>query len=281
MSSATADSARAEAAVAPSRRGGGGALACLIIGGVIKSLAGLSAPGFDEQALKRGVSSLRHPLARALVVLTLTTGLVDAVSYLALGHVFTANMTGNVVLLGFGVAGSGGLPVVAPLVSLAAFVLGAGAAGRIIQRFGERHPALVAAGLGLEVSLLAIAAILAAALTIRANHASGDVLIALMAFAMGARSAVVQRIGVPGMPTTVVTMTLAGLTSSLAHTRRLDDDSVRLIAAVLAMFLGALIGALLLKVNLYLPLVAAAGLATLTGLAYLPIAQRLGRAPDR
>ena len=53
---------------------------------------------------------MRHPLARALLVLTFTTGLVDAVSYLALGRVFTANMTGNVVLLGFGIAGSGGLP---------------------------------------------------------------------------------------------------------------------------------------------------------------------------
>ena len=50
--------------------------------------------------------------------------MVDAVSYLGIGHVFTANMTGNVVLLGFGIAGSGGLPVVAPLISLAAFLIG-------------------------------------------------------------------------------------------------------------------------------------------------------------
>ena len=50
--------------------------------------------------------SIRHPLARALLVLTFSTGLVDAVSYLGLGRVFTANMTGNIVLLGFGIAGS-------------------------------------------------------------------------------------------------------------------------------------------------------------------------------
>src|SRR4030081_1441319 len=73
--------------------------------------------------------SIQHPLARALLVLTFTTGLVDAVSYLGLGRVFTANMTGNVVFLGFGIAGSGGLPVVAPLVSLGAFLLGAGGGG--------------------------------------------------------------------------------------------------------------------------------------------------------
>ena len=53
-----------------------------------------------------------------LLALTFTTGIVDAASYLGLGRVFTANMTGNVVLLGFGIAGSAGLPVVAPMVSL-------------------------------------------------------------------------------------------------------------------------------------------------------------------
>ena len=78
---------------------------------------------FDQGALGRAARSIRHPLARALLVLTFTTGLVDAVSYLGLGRVFTANMTGNIVFLGFGIAGSGGLPVVAPLVSLGAFLV--------------------------------------------------------------------------------------------------------------------------------------------------------------
>src|SRR6516225_5702427 len=94
-----------------------------------------SVPRFDPAAFKRGAVSVRHPLTRALLALTFTTGLVDAVSYLALGRVFTANMTGNVVLLGFGIAGSGGLPVVAPLVSLGAFLIGAGARG---ARTGDR-----------------------------------------------------------------------------------------------------------------------------------------------
>src|SRR6059036_4003681 len=90
-----------------------------------------SVPRFDEEALKRGVASVRHPLTRALLVLTFTTGLVDAVSYLGLGRVFAANMTGNVVLLGFGIAGNGDLPVVGPVVSLASFVVGSGAGGAL------------------------------------------------------------------------------------------------------------------------------------------------------
>src|ERR1700755_1013792 len=72
----------------------------------------------------------------ALLALTFTTGLVDAVSFLGLGRVFTANMTGNVVLLGFGLAGVGGLPVLAPLASLAAFATGAAGAGRVLRRVG-------------------------------------------------------------------------------------------------------------------------------------------------
>src|ERR1700729_901598 len=63
-------------------------------------------------------------LPPVLLALTLTTGLIDAASYLGLGHVFTANMTGNIVLLGFGLAHAGGLPVLAPAISLAAFLIG-------------------------------------------------------------------------------------------------------------------------------------------------------------
>ena len=77
-----------------------------------------------------GAVSLRHPLVRALSALAFTTGIVDASSFLGLGQTFTANQTGNIVLLAAGIAGSGNLPVVAPLVSLGAFVVGAGFAVR-------------------------------------------------------------------------------------------------------------------------------------------------------
>ena len=65
----------------------------------------------------------RHgPLVPMLIVLTLLTGVVDAVSYLELGHVFVANMTGNVVFLGFAIAGAPGLSVASSLIALAAFL---------------------------------------------------------------------------------------------------------------------------------------------------------------
>src|SRR3954453_10675696 len=139
---------------------------------------------FDREALARAARSIQHPLARALLVLTFTTGLVDAVSYLGLGNVFTANMTGNIVFLGFGIAGSGGLPVVAPLISLGAFLFGAACGGVLADRLGERHAQHIARALAIEVSLIGAAAILAAAVDIHPNAFSGDLTIALLALAM-------------------------------------------------------------------------------------------------
>src|SRR3954454_21171582 len=153
-------------------------------------------------------------LVRALLALTFTTGLVDAVSYLGLGRVFTANMTGNIVLLGFGVAGAGGLPVLAPLISLGAFVVGAAAGGVLAKRMGDRHATHVARALALEVSLIGIAAIVAAVVDVQPSAASGDVLIVLLALAMGVRNATVRKIGVGGLTTTVLTLTLTGLARS-------------------------------------------------------------------
>jgi uncharacterized membrane protein YoaK (UPF0700 family) len=236
-------------------------------------------PRFDEEALKRGVASVSHPLTRALLVLTFTTGLIDAVSYLALGRVFTANMTGNVVLLGFGIAGSGGLPVIAPIISLAGFVLGSVAGGAIVKRTSDRHPALVARALGIEASLIAVAAVLTAATTIRPGNAAADVVVVLLAGAMGVRNAAVRRIGVPDMTTTVLTMTLTGLSADSRAAGGSGAGSIRRLTAVLAMLAGALIGALLLKTRAFVPLALAAGLALGTLLVYLPAARRLGR-PD-
>lgn len=232
---------------------------------------------FDEAALRRDAASVRHPLTRALLVLTFTTGLVDAAAYLGLGRVFTANMTGNIVLLGFGIAGSGGLPVVAPIVSLISFLVGAGAGGVLVRQLADRHSALVARALAAEASLLGAAAILAAVASVHPGDLAAYALIVLMALPMGVRNAVVRRIGVPDMTTTVLTLTLTGLSADSAAVGRPGKGSIRRLAAVFAMLAGAVAGALLLKVALFVPLAVAAGLAIATWLAYVPGAARLGR----
>jgi uncharacterized membrane protein YoaK (UPF0700 family) len=231
-------------------------------------------PRIDEEAFKRAARSVRHPLARALLVLTFTTGLVDAVSYLGLGHVFTANMTGNIVLLGFGIAGGYGLPVLAPIVSLAAFLVGAGAGGVLAQALSGRHARHIASALGIEVFVVGVAAIVAAAGTVRPGTVAAGVVIALLALGMGVRNATVRRIGIPDLTTTVLTMTLTGLAADSRLVGNSGAGTVRRLAAVAAMLAGALAGALLLKASLALPLFAAAGLALATWLVYVPAARR-------
>jgi uncharacterized membrane protein YoaK (UPF0700 family) len=222
----------------------------------------------------RAARSIRHPLARALLVLTFTTGLVDAVSYLGLGRVFTANMTGNIVLLGFGIAGSEGLPVVAPLVSLGAFLAGSAVGGVLAVRTAERHAQHIAHALGIEIGLVLAAAITAAAADVRPSSFAGDAVIALLALAMGVRNATVRRLAVPDLTTTVLTMTLTGLAADAPFAGGAGQGSVRRISAVLAMLCGAVAGGLLLEISLVPPLLAAEALALLVALVYVPVARR-------
>jgi uncharacterized membrane protein YoaK (UPF0700 family) len=214
---------------------------------------------------------VRHPLSVALLTLTFTTGLIDATSYLGLGHVFTANMTGNIVLLGFGIAGTGGLPVISPLVSMMAFLVGAGAGGLLAARTADRHRLHFGSALVIEVLLTATAAVLVVAVDVRPNALSGDLIVALLALAMGVRNATVRRIAVPDLTTTVLTLTLTGLAADSRLAGGAGAGTTRRTSAVTAMLAGAIAGALLLKADIVLPLAAAAGAALITAIAYLGV----------
>jgi uncharacterized membrane protein YoaK (UPF0700 family) len=218
--------------------------------------------------------TLRHPLVLTLLGLTFTTGLIDAASYLGLGHVFTANMTGNIVLLGFGIAGYAGLPVLSPVVSLVAFLVGAVAGGLLSAKTFERHALHVGSALAIECSLLALAAILAAATSAQPNTFAGDVLVAVLAFAMGLRNAAVRKLAVPDLSTTVLTMTLTGLAADSRLAEGSGRGTTRRVGAVAAMLAGAIAGALLLKTELWLPLAVASMLALLAWVGYVPRAPR-------
>jgi uncharacterized membrane protein YoaK (UPF0700 family) len=213
-------------------------------------------------------TSLRHPLALTLLSLTFSTGVVDAVSYLGLGHVFTANMTGNVVLLGFGLAGAGHLPVLAPIVSLAAFLVGAAVAGRIAAHLKKADGPPLTLALVLETALVAAAAVLAAALKINPGTAAGCLTIALMALAMGIRNATIRKIALPDLTTTVLTMTLTGLASESPLGGGDGAGTARRLAASGALLVGALAGGLLTKVSLTAALAVAAGSVAVSAVAY-------------
>lgn len=223
----------------------------------------------SNAARAQQVTSLRALVPRVLLVLTVTTGIIDAVSYLGLGRVFSANMTGNVVLLGFGIAGTGGLPVVAPLISAASFLAGAGVGGMLASRTSDRRRRQVTAALVSEVVLVAIAGGFAALVHITPDHASGDTVIALLALAMGVRNATVRGLGVPDLTTTVLTMTLTGLAADSRVAGGSGKGTARRLAAVGTMLGGAMVGAWAVKSGLVLPLAVAAGLALVALIGYV------------
>jgi uncharacterized membrane protein YoaK (UPF0700 family) len=195
------------------------------------------------------------PLPQLLVLLTVVTGLVDATSYLALGHVFVANMTGNVVFLGFAVAGAPGLSAPASLASLGAFLVGAIAGGRIAVRYGAHRGRHLRAGVATSVSLVLLAVVLAAIAGQPVSQGARYALIVLLALAMGVQNATARRLAVPDLTTTVLTLTLTGVAADSRLAGGPGGHPGRRLISVTAMLVGALVGALLvLNVDLVLPL---------------------------
>jgi uncharacterized membrane protein YoaK (UPF0700 family) len=188
----------------------------------------------------------RHgPLPPFLLLLTVVTGLVDAVSYLALGHVFVANMTGNVVFLGFAVVDAEDFSIPASLTAIAAFLLGALAGGRLAGRLGAHRGRLFAATLLIEAVLVALA--LGLALTTIAAASVGRYLtIAALSIAMGLQNATARRLAVPDLTTTVLTLTLTGFAADSTLAGGTGPRPGRRMIATGSMFAGAAIGALLL-----------------------------------
>jgi uncharacterized membrane protein YoaK (UPF0700 family) len=214
-------------------------------------------------SFRRLIADPAHgPLAALMLVLTVLTGVVDAVSILSLGRVFVANMTGNVVFIGFAVAGASGFSLSASLSALAGFLVGAAVAGFIVERIGShrgRVVILVAAG---EL-VLVIAALLGAAVA-GDDLSTGDkvAIAALLALALGAQNAAVRQLKVFDLTTTVLTMTLTGLASDLRKHDRFAI--VRRLLAVAAMLVGAIAGAwLVLQVSNVAALAFAAALLSI------------------
>lgn len=198
-------------------------------------------------------------LVVVLLGLTVVSGLIDAVSYLGLGHVFTANMTGNVVVLGFAAAGAPGFSVPHTATSLVFFLLGAVAGGRVARRLGEGpRRTWTRLTLAAETVLVGASAVVAFA----APHAAATLytVIALTAAAMGLRNATVRELDVPGLTTTtVLTMTLTGLAADSRAGGGSGVRSPRRSGAVVAMAVGACLGAwLVLHHGLGIPLLVAA-----------------------
>ncbi len=211
----------------------------------------------------------RHgPLVPMTVALTIVTGVVDATSYLELGHVFVANMTGNVVFLGFALAGAHGVSAASSLIALGSFLLGALAGGRIGALTPAHRGHLLRASSATQGALLAVALVIALIAREPLDAGVRDALIVPMAIAMGVQNATAQRLAVPELTTTVLTKTLTGIVSEASVVGGEGSRLARRSIAVAAMLLGALAGGLLvLHVSVAASLALAGALVLGIGLA--------------
>ncbi|MEO8848762.1 MAG: YoaK family protein [Casimicrobiaceae bacterium] len=201
-------------------------------------------------------ASTRNALLLALAV---AAGYIDALSYLGLGRVFTANMTGNTVLLAIAIAHFDADAAARSGLALAGFVAGVGAGAWIVQRdhSGSLWPRSVMVALTLEWIVLVAFAIVWNVAGVALTAWSTALLIALSAFAMGTQSAAIHRLEVSGVATTYITGTLTHLTAHLMGWAQRKGAPVfrysALLAAVWIVYLG---GAAAATVLLPFPLIA-------------------------
>jgi uncharacterized membrane protein YoaK (UPF0700 family) len=194
--------------------------------------------------LRDYVADRQHgPLPALLLALTVSTGVVDAVSILRLGRVFVANMTGNVVFVGFGLAGAPGFSLAASLIALAGFLAGARLGGFAVRLLHGNRGVLLRDVVAVELVLVAAAATIATIAATPLSNAGRDWLVALVAVGLGIQNAAARRLAVPDITTSVLTMTLTGIAADL-RTASLRVK-LRRGLSVAAMLAGACIGAVL------------------------------------
>jgi uncharacterized membrane protein YoaK (UPF0700 family) len=189
-----------------------------------------------------------------MMALTLVTGVVDAVGYLGLDHIFTGNMTGNVVILAMALAGAANLPTLGPLVALGAFLLGAAIAGSTLQSspkgWNRRVTLLLTAG------CIALTGTAATSLIVEdvGRQSIGVIVAAVIAMHMGSQALIARHLGVRDMTTVVITSTMTSLAGESLVGKQRPRLLNRRLGAVLAMFAGAAIGVPLLQIHLSVPI---------------------------
>jgi len=207
-----------------------------------------------------------------LVALTMVTGLVDAFSYLVLGHVFVANQTGNVVFFAFALAGVGGFSATASVAAIGCFALGALGAGRLGRFLAGRRELLLGVTAGIQAIIVAETVTMTALTPIPIPAGLRYALIASLSLTMGAQNATARKLAVPDLTTTVLTLTITGIAADGPIAGATGARAARRLISVAAMFVGALVGALLvLRVHIVYPLVIA--LVILAVVAVVAVAQ--------
>lgn len=188
-----------------------------------------------------------------MLALTFSTGIIDAIGYLALDRVFTGNMTGNVVILGMAMTGSTDLPVLGPLVALLMFFLGAMAAGRRLRGSPDGWTPATTVIFAAVAICLALEGLLFLILGTTEFPYKTEGAAAGLGFAMGAQAAAARKVKVADVTTVVVTSTLTALAAESRFGAGTGQPWIKRILAVALILLGALAGAALLTLELWVP----------------------------
>ncbi len=186
------------------------------------------------------------------------TGLVDSVSFLELGNVFVANMTGNIIFLGLGIGGSSGVAGdIVPTTLSTVFFCGGAAVGGHLAFNGITHRGRL---LGAATAVQTWALIAVALIVTNFGHIQQSArfaAIAILAVSMGWQYAIVRRLDVPDFRTIVVTTTLTALVADRGEAK---ERVVRRTMSIAALLIGAATGAVLIrKVAVEAPLWCAVG----------------------
>ncbi|WP_442906503.1 YoaK family protein [Kineococcus sp. NBC_00420] len=207
-----------------------------------------------------------------MLVLTFSTGIVDAVGYLGLDRVFTANMTGNVVILGMALTGAEDLPIVGPIIALLGFLVGATVVGRVLRKAptGWTTASSVVFGLvGVGLGVLAAVVTGLQGVPVEAGTTAPPAALAVtgtLGVVMGGQGAAARRLAVKDVTTVVVTSTLTGLAADSRLAGGTGEGWRRRIGAVVLILAGAAVGAALLRWHIGAGLALAAVIALLAAL---------------
>lgn len=208
---------------------------------------------------------IRHLHVCLMMALTVVTGALDAVGYLGLDRVFTGNMTGNVVILGMGIAAEEGLPVAGPLIALLGYVAGAAIVGGVIRGRVRAWTPVVTAIICVNAVVLAAVATVLLLVPVPGQSLGGVAAAATIALVMGAQASVARFLAVTDMTTVVVTSTITSYASETLFMGGLAWFTHRRLWAVVAIFAGALAGGLMMKLHISVPVYVAAAVTLACG----------------
>jgi uncharacterized membrane protein YoaK (UPF0700 family) len=182
-----------------------------------------------------------------LLLLTFATGIVDAISVLVLGHVFVANMTGNIIFLGFWFAPHTVVDMAAALVAFVSFVTGAIVGGRLSRHLDRDVRRWLTITLGLEVVMLVTLSILSGTGVLDYRDNTKLILIAGLALTFGIQAATARQFGIQELSTTVLTTTIVGIGFDSRTAGGSGHREKLRYSVVLTMCGGALVGATLTR----------------------------------